>query len=218
MDINPVLPEGGGMDFKEYFEQAWQVFTGHFAPILVNTLVMIVVSIASLGILAPVVSAGYMQSLLLALREDRPPEVKDLFAHMDLFFPLFGFVALFIIVVFIGLVFLILPGIAILLAGTYFLIYMLPLMTDQRLGLVEAIKESSRMAMEQPIVEHIAVVAVLIILDSIGSSIVFGGLVTHPYACLFILAVYEVKKQRQISSSSTEPPPLSKQGTSGHQG
>ncbi len=196
------------MDFKEHFEGAWQVFTGHFAPVLVNTLVLIVVSIASLGILAPVVSAGYMQSLLLALREDRKPDVKDLFAHMDLFFPLFGFVALFVILVFIGLVLLVLPGIAILLAGAYFLVYLLPLMTDQRLGLVEAIKASCRMALEEPIVEHIAVVAVLIILDSIGTSIVFGTLVTHPYSCLFILSVYEVKKQRQISGPKTAPPPL----------
>jgi len=195
------------MDFKEHFEQAWQTFIGHFAPILVNTLVMIVVSIASLGILAPVVSAGYMQSLLLALREDRKPDVKDLFAHMDLFFSLFGFVALFVILVIIGFILLILPGVAILLAGTYFLVYLLPLMTDQRLGLIEAIKESYRMAMEDPIVEHIAVVAVLIILDSIGSSIVLGTLLTHPFACLFILSVYEIKKQRQISGPETASPP-----------
>jgi hypothetical protein len=206
------------MDFKEQFERAWQVFTGHFAPILVNTLVMIVVSIASLLILAPVVSAGYMQSLLLALREDRKPEVKDLFAHMDLFFPLFGFMVLFVILVCIGLFMLVLPGIALLLAGTYFLIYLLPLMTDQRLGLVEALKVSSRMALEEPIVEHIAVVAVLIILDSIGSSIVFGTLVTHPYSCLFLLTVYEIKKQRQISGPEKEPPPLPKQDENGSNG
>jgi len=199
------------MDFKEQFERAWQVFTGHFAPILINTLVLVVVSVASLFILAPVVSAGYMQSLLLALRNDRPPEVRDLFAHMDLFFPLFGFMALFVILVCIGMV-LILPGIAILLAGTYFLIYLLPLMTDQRLGLVEAFKASCRMALEEPIIEHIAVVLVMIILNSIGSSIVLGTLVTHPYSCLFLLAVYEVKKQRQISGPKTEPPPLPKQG------
>ncbi|RWX43593.1 hypothetical protein H206_03210 [Candidatus Electrothrix aarhusensis] len=54
------------MDFKQHFERSWQIMLGHFAPILVNTLVMILVSVASLGIMAPVVSAGYMQSLLLA--------------------------------------------------------------------------------------------------------------------------------------------------------
>jgi len=195
------------MDFKEHFERSWQIMLGHFAPILVNTLVMIVVSVASLGIMAPVVSAGYMQSLLLALRENRKPDVKDLFAHMDLFFPLLGFTVLFVLLVIIGLVMLILPGIAVMLAGTFFLVYMLPLMTDQRLGLIEAIKESSRMALDEPVGEHIAVVAVLIILESIGSSVVFGTLLTHPYSCLFILSVYESKRRRQISGPEAAPPP-----------
>ncbi|CAK8716932.1 Glycerophosphoryl diester phosphodiesterase membrane domain-containing protein [Candidatus Electrothrix laxa] len=195
------------MDFKQHFERSWQVMLGNFAPILVNTLVMFVVSVVSLGIMAPVVSAGYMQSLLLALRENKKPDVKDLFAHMDLFFPLLGFAALFVFLVVIGMIMLVLPGIAVILAGTFFLVYMLPLMTDQRLGLIEAVKESSRMALDDPIAEHIAVVAVLIILDSIGSSIVFGTLLTHPYACLFILSVYEAKRRRQITGSKSAPPP-----------
>ena len=195
------------MDFKQHFERSWQIMLGHFAPVLVNTLVMIVVSVVSFGIMAPVVSAGYMQSLLLALRENRKPDVKDLFAHMDLFFPLLGFTSLFVLLVVIGMIMLVLPGIAVILAGTFFFVYMLPLMTDQQLGLIEAVKESTRMALDEPIVEHVAVVAVLIILDSIGSSVVFGTLLTHPYACLFILSVYEEKRHRQITGPEAVPPP-----------
>lgn len=195
------------MDFKEHFERAWQVFTGHFVSILVNTLVMVGVSIISLGLLAPVVSAGYMQSLLLALRKNRQPDVKDLFARMDLFFPLLGFTVLFVLVVMLGLIMLILPGIIAILAGTFFFVYMLPLMTDQQLPLIEAVKESYRMALEEPITEHIAVVAVFLILDSIGSSMVLGTLLTHPFSCLFILSVYEMKKHRQIKGPETAPPP-----------
>lgn len=195
------------MDFKEHFERAWQVFTGHFASILINTLVMVGVSIISLGLLAPVVSAGYMQSLLLALRKNRKPDVKDLFARMDLFFPLLGFTVLFVLLVMLGLIMLILPGIIAILAGTFFFVYMLPLMTDQQLPLIEAVKESYRMALEEPITEHIAVVAVFLILDSIGSSMVLGTLLTHPFSCLFILSVYEMKKHRQISGPKTAPPP-----------
>ena len=90
------------MDFKKHFERAWQVMMEHFAPVLVNTLVMIAVSVISLGFLAPVVSAGYMQSLLLALRRNRRPDVKDLFARMDLFFPLLGFTILFVLLVMLG--------------------------------------------------------------------------------------------------------------------
>lgn len=195
------------MDFKEHFERAWQVFTDHFVLILINTLVMVGVSIISFGLLAPVVSAGYMQSLLLALRENRQPDVRDLFARMDLFFPLLGFTVLFVLLVMLGFLMLILPGILAMLAGTFFFVYMLPLMTDQQLPLIEAVKESYRMALEEPITEHIAVVAVFLILDSIGSSMVLGTLLTHPFSCLFILSVYEIKKHRQISGPKTAPPP-----------
>jgi hypothetical protein len=198
------------MDFKQHFERAWKVLMSYFAPVLVNTLVMIVVSIITLGIMAPVVSAGYMQSLLLALREDRKPDVKDLFAHMDLFFPLLGLTILFVLLVVIGLIMVVVPGIAVMLAGTFFLVYMLPLMTDQQLDLIAAIKESTRMALEQPVGEHIAVVLVLIILDSIGSSIGVGVLLTHPYSCLFVLSVYEGKRRCRITGPKTVPPPLPK--------
>ncbi|XOF33038.1 MAG: hypothetical protein ACL93V_13630 [Candidatus Electrothrix sp. YB6] len=191
------------MDFKQQFEQSWQVLAGNFAPILVNTLVMLAVSVVSLGLLAPVVTAGYMQSLLLVLREERKPDIKDLFAHMNLFFPLLGFSVLFVIAVCIGMLMLVLPGIAVLLAGTFFLTYMLPLMTDQQMGLIEAIKTSSSMALEKPANEHFAVVAVLIILNSIGSSVVFGTVVTYPYSCLFVLAAYEEKRQRQLTGPKT---------------
>ncbi|MCI5147509.1 MAG: hypothetical protein D3923_18740, partial [Candidatus Electrothrix sp. AR3] len=195
------------MDFKLHFERSWQVGTSFFVPILINTLVFFGVSIISLGFMAPVLSAGYMQSLLLALRENRKPDVKDLFAHMELFFPLLGFSFLFVLVAGIGLLMLILPGIAIILAGIFFLVYMLPLMTDQHMDLFKAIKASYRISLEDPIGEHFAVVAVFVILASVGSSTVLGALLAHPYSCLFILSAYEEKRQRLLTEPETVPPP-----------
>ena len=205
------------MDFKEHFERSWKVFTAFLAPILINTVMVFGVSVITLGIMAPVVSAGYMQSLLMALRDDRKPEVRDLFAHMNLFLPLLGFGIVFAIAVFVGLVVLVLPGIAVILAGIFFLIYMLPLMTDQQMTLFDAIKESSRMALEEPISEHLAVVAVYVVLGSIGNSTGIGALFTQPYSCLFVLSTYEQKRRRlltgpaatggQASGEQTTPPP-----------
>ena len=191
------------MDFKKHFERAWQVMMEHFAPVLINTLVMLVISVVSFGFLAPVVSAGYMQSLLLAVRKNRRPDVKDLFARMDLFFPLLGFTVLFAALVLLGMILLVLPGIAVLLAGTFFFVYLLPLMTDQNFGLIDALKVSSRMALEQPVSEHLAVVLVLLVLDSVGGSIGVGVLLAHPYACLFILSVYEEKRRRRLTGPGT---------------
>jgi len=140
--------------------------------------------------MSPVVFAGYLQSLLLALREDRKPEVRDLFAHMNLFFPLLGIGVIFFLVAIIGFAFLLLPGIAVMLAAAYFLLYMLPLMTDQQMGVFEAIKESVNMAMVDPL-EHLPVVAVYVVLGVIGNSTGIGALFTLPFSSLIILSAYE---------------------------
>jgi hypothetical protein len=183
------------MDFKQHFEASWRVFTAFFVPILMNTLALMGLSLISLGILTPVISAGYMQSLLLALRENRKPESKDLFARMDLFLPLLGFTLIFVLVIFIGLMLLVLPGIAALFAGIFFFLYLLPLMTDQNMSLVEAARESIRLALEQPINEHLAVVIFFIAFSSLGNASVLGSVLTHAFVSLFILSVYEYRRK-----------------------
>ena len=97
---------------------------------------------------------------------------------------------------------LVLPGLAVILAVAFFCIYMLPLMTDQQFRLFEALKESSRMAMQQPITEHLAVVAVYLVLTSLGSSTGLGSLFTTPMATLFVLSVYEAKRIRLLPGST----------------
>ncbi len=198
------------MDFKDIFNRTWQLFVANLAALILSTLVYIVVSVVSLGIMAPVLTAGYMQSLLLLVREGRKPVIRDLFSQMRLFFPLLAFLVAVIIVVSIGFGILVLPGIAVIIALSFFCLYMLPLMTDQGLGLIDAVKTSSRMALEPPVGEQVAVVTVFLILNSIGNSTGIGVLFTQPFATLFILLVYEHKKRRRITfsnSAQNNPPP-----------
>jgi hypothetical protein len=204
------------MDFKGLLEQTWKIFTDFLPAMLLSTLGLIGISIVSMGILAPVAGAGYMQSLLLAVRDNRKPEIGDLFSQMRLFLPLLGFGILVFIAVFIGFIFLVLPGIIMVLALSFFCLYMLPLMTDREMGLIDAIKESSRLAMEEPIAEHLVVVALFIGITAIGQSFVIGTLFTQPFATLFILLVYELKTGKEVAKPSsapvTPPPPPQEQG------
>jgi hypothetical protein len=105
------------------------------------------------------------------------------------------------------------------LALSFFCLYMLPLMTDKEMGLIDAIKESSRMAMEEPIAEHIVVVALFIGITAVGQSFVIGTLFTQPFATLFILLVYELKTGKEVAKPApatatprTPPPPPPEQG------
>ncbi len=189
------------MDFKQHLQLAWETTLQFIVPVILLTLVQIVVIIFSFGILAPVTSAGYMQSLLLALREGREPKMGDLFSEMRLFLPLFVFGLLAMIATSIGFMLLILPGFAVAAFIVFATIYVMPLMTDRNMGLLDAVKESWRMAVRTPVSDQIVLVVFYLLLMSLGSSIAVAVLFTQPLASFLVLSVY-----RERTEQSTPPP------------
>jgi len=199
------------MNFQTHAETAWQNTLKFLGPIVLLTLVQLLVSTFSLGILAPVTMAGYMQSLLLALRHGREPELKDLFSEMRLFFPLLGFGVLVMIALTIGFTILILPGILMTIALVFGTLYMAPLMTDQRLDLMDALKGSWEMATRQPLTDQIIVTVLYLALVSLGGTVVVAILFTQPLATMLILSVYEERlRGGRITSTPQVPivPPI----------
>ena len=187
------------MTVKEHLQNAWELTLEFITPLIIITLVMFVIWFGTLGILAPVTLAGYTHSLLRMTREGRDPSVKDLFAHMNLFLPLFGFTLLVAVAVLTGFAFLVFPGIAVTLLVTYFCLFVLPLMTDQQLGLLAAIRQSASMAVRGSVAEHAIVVLITIGILAIGSSVFIASLFTQPLATIFYLSVY--------SEKALSPPP-----------
>jgi hypothetical protein len=181
------------MNFKEHLETAWHMTLKYIAPLIIMTLVMSIVSIVSLGILAPVIMAGYLHAVLLMLREGREPKVQDLVSQMRLFLPLFIFGIIVFFAVLLGYSLLILPGILVMIAVSYCCLYMLPLMIDKESGIVDAIKESYAMSITDNLVDNIAVYIIYIGLLAMGSSVFIGFLFTQPFAAVFLLSVYEEK-------------------------
>ncbi len=179
------------MDFKRHIEAAWKLTLGNIVALIIMTLVMVAVSALTLGILAPVTMAGYTQSLLQLIRNKREPRVQDLFSHMNLFLPLLGFGLATFVAISIGFMLLFLPGIIVIAAIMFSCIYMLPLMTDKQLGLVDAIKESYAMARRADLVDHVVVVVIFTAISMIGSTVFIGVLFTQPLATLFLLSTYE---------------------------
>jgi hypothetical protein len=134
--------------------------------------------------------AGYMQSILLLVRNKREPQVADIFSQMRLFLPLLAFGIGVAVVVALGFLLLVLPGLLAALAVSFLCIYMLPLMTDQDLGLVEAIRVSTAMALKGDIADHVVVVVIFMAISGIGSSFFIGALFTQPLATVFLMSVY----------------------------
>lgn len=198
------------MDFKMHLETAWQNTLQFIVPVILLTLVQMVVAIFSLGILLPVTTAGYMQSLLLALRDGREPKIGDLFSEMRLFLPLFLFGLVAMLAVTLGFALFILPGFLVTLFIVFATIYVVPLMTDRKMGLIEAVKGSWEMAMREPLADQIILMVLYMVLISVGSSIAVAVLFTQPLATFLVLSVYEERlngKQDVIEQGPSVPPP-----------
>lgn len=181
------------MDFKHHIERAWELTIAHIVALLLVTLVMVAVSSLTLGILAPVTMAGYTQSLLLLLRSGREPRVQDLFAHMHLFFPLLGFSLAVLLAMTLGFALFLLPGVLVLAAVAFACLYVLPLMTDRRMALFEAIGESWRLAQQGRLADHLVAVVIVTAISAVGGTVYVGTLFTQPLATLFLLSIYEEK-------------------------
>jgi hypothetical protein len=183
----------GKINFKDSLETAWKLTLKNIASLIIMTLVMFVACFLTLGILSFVMIAGYMQSILLMLRDGREPKVQDLFSQMKLFFPLLGFGVVVFILALIGFSLFVLPGVAVVLTVSYCCLFMLPLMTDKNLGLINAVKASYSMVIRGNMTDMIAVFLIYVGLLAIGSSVFIGFLFTQPFATVFLLLVYEGK-------------------------
>ena len=182
------------MDFKKHLETAWVLTLKHIASLIIMTFVMLIVSVFTVGILAPVTMAGYTKSILLMLREKREPKIPDLFSQFHLFLPLLGFSIVVFIVVMIGFMLLFFPGLIISLFVSFACIYMIPLMVDKKMNLIDAVKESYSMSVSKGVLtDNIVVVLIYIGICMIGSTVFIGTLFTQPLATIFLLSVYEEK-------------------------
>lgn len=195
------------MEFKKHLENAWNLTLKHLTSLILMTLVMFVVSIVTFGILSPILMAGYCQSILTMMRDGREPIISDLFSHFHLFLPLLAFSFVVTIAILIGLALLVLPGIAIVCLVLFGCLFMLPLMTDQKLGIVDAVKKSWDMAVKDNLPDHMVVIILIIGLTAIGSSVFIGTLFTQPFATLFVLSIYLEKIKNQGASGASSPPP-----------
>ncbi|MGD8561369.1 MAG: hypothetical protein PVG03_02495 [Desulfarculaceae bacterium] len=195
------------MDFNRYFSKAWKLTISNIVSLILLTLVMTILSFLTLGILAPVMLAGYMQAILLMVRQGREPVVGDLFSQMRLFLPLFIFGLVCFFLVFIGLILIVVPGLIIGLAITYYCLYLIPLMTDRRLGLMDAIKQSIAMARQVSFGEHLVLVIIFLGISALGGAVMFGTLFTQPLATVILLLAYNDRVQAGTSGSAGQAPP-----------
>lgn len=178
------------MDVKMLVEATWEQSRRHILPLLILSLILLAVSILSFGILAPVASAGYYDAILKMVRYDREPVPADIFSKMHLFLPLLVFGLACVAVISLGFLLMVIPGVIITLAICFCCMYMMPLMVDKQLGVIDAIKESYAMVRRGSMTDHIITLVIFIGVQALGSSVLLGALVTTPLSTVFLMNVY----------------------------
>jgi hypothetical protein len=162
-------------------------------PMMFTVMSLPILSFLSFCIIGPIIIPGYIYSILSAIQEERSPKLADLFTQRHLFIPLFLFSIIISMLTLMGFIFFILPGIAVLCAISFSCLYIVPLMVDQKLGLIEAVKGSWQLAVKENVADHWVIVILVIGLTTIGSSVILGVLFTQPFATAFVLSVYNEK-------------------------
>ena len=176
------------MDIGKILENGWKLFVRDVGPLVLGTIIAAVLSVVSLGILWGPLHGGLMKTAVRRVREDRTADYGDVFGALDRFWTLFGATLLMVVLVGLGLLFLIIPGL--LLAAIWFYVY--PLIIDKRMGVFEAMSASKELVTRNGLGVHVAMVVLIALAAGAVSSMTggIGGVVAAPLAITVIVAAY----------------------------
>ena len=166
------------IDIGFALKHGWRLFFKDIAPLLLGTLIATALSIVTLGILAGPLFAGLYGMVVTRIRDEKPPEVGEIFSCMDRFWSFFG--AAIVLMLAIG--FSVITIVGPLLLGTIW-IYVIPLMVDRRMGFWDALGVSYHMVVDGGFWEHLVLIIIFALLNSIGG---WAWLLTTPFSVVVI--------------------------------
>ena len=137
------------MNFQAYLEDTYRIIKAEPVILVLGGLVVQLLTILSMGILAGPFLGGYFLLIIYFFRDNKKPSFNDIFAGLQQFGNLLPYF-LVLLLIFIGFMLLILPG---LLFATWWL-YVLPLMVDKKISFSEAMRLSMNKVNETGFLMH----------------------------------------------------------------
>lgn len=169
---------------RDTLAEAWDLFKDDFVLYLVAGLLLIAVSIVSLGLLAGPLSVGFIK-LVEKRRRGEEGNVTDVFDGFSQFGESFIASILIAVGVLIGILLFVLPGLLFAVAMLF---------TFQAIAIDE---ESATGAMGRSydiVKENVALAIVffviLVVLSGIGGMVGFGNLLTVPFSLILMTVAY----------------------------
>jgi hypothetical protein len=137
------------MNFQAYLGDTYRIIKEEPLILILGGLVVQLLTLLSMGILAGPFLGGYFLLIIYFLRDNKKPTFNDIFWGLQQFRNLFPFF-LVLLLIFIGFMLLVIPG---LLFATWWL-YVLPLMVDRKISFSEAMRVSMNKVNETGFLMH----------------------------------------------------------------
>ncbi|NPE28212.1 glycerophosphodiester phosphodiesterase [Methanococcoides sp. SA1] len=168
------------MDYEDIFRRSWNAFKDNVAAFIVATIIVVLGSIFIVTIAPLFYGLTYMA--VKGLRGEKV-EINDVFEGFNYFVKSWVLLLVSVILISIGYMLLILPGIIL----SILLIYSLPLLVIKDYGAMDAIKESIEIS-KQNFVDSLVLLIIVAIISTIGGITYLGTFVTTPIITLALVA------------------------------
>jgi len=163
---------------------AWNLFSSDFVLWILAGLILVVVSIFSLGILAGPMMVGFIQ-LVEKRRRNEPGSPTDIFEGFSRFGASLIAFLLISMGVFVGSLLLVLPGLVFGLV-TAFTFHAIAIDDQDATG---AMSRSFNVIKDSPALAAVFIV-IMLVLSGIGGAVVFGTLLTLPFTLVLMTLAY----------------------------
>lgn len=164
------------MDIVKAFTDAWNIYVKNFFTILLTTLVVMFLGVITLGILYLPLLVG-LQMMFVKAKRGESITLSDVFAPVKRFFAIF-FGSIWIgILVAIGLILLIVPG----LIWASWWMFALLFIVDKNMGIGAGMRASKEMVRKNNLWMHLLLLVLAAIVSNLGSYVFWVGiLLTMP--------------------------------------
>ena len=197
------------MNFQAYLEDTYRIIKEEPVILILGGLIVQLLTVFSLGILAGPIVGGYTLLVILYLRDNRKPAFHDIFSGLQQFANLFPYF-LVLLLIFLGFMLLILPG---LLFATWW-IYVLPLMVDKKISFSDAMRLSMNKVNEKGFLMHFVFLLLISIIPMMlidfASTIIpflFVVKILLPplqVGCLASLYIDQFKQEKATAGSASD--------------
>ncbi len=175
------------MDIKAVVDEFVEVVKKDAVTILICSLIAIVVTGITFGILHGVAFTG-LGLIFLKLKKDEKPDYKDVFAYIKKFLNLFILTLITGILTAIGLILLIIPGLIILTLFIYSPFYL----AYEEKGIIESMKLSYKTVINNNLLIHSLLIIILVAINAAVAGMGFiGTIITYPILVGILVLLFE---------------------------